>query len=155
MPYREEAYDHYFNRLKELRDHAPLTDLKCPKPGWVSEGGGHVGPKFSPEDLKLEAKDIARVTPTRICSVHILPCRERVIVASGDRAGYLSLWDADCEEGNGFHMYMPHSTPVSGIANAPFSVEKVQFLSGSAIFILFLVSSCSLFVSCKILYQKF
>jgi hypothetical protein len=55
--------------------------------------------------------------------------------------GYLSLWDADCEEGNGFHMYLPHSAPVSGIATAPFSVEKVQFLSWSAILFLFLVFS--------------
>jgi WD40 repeat protein len=37
----------------------------------------------------------------------------------------LSLWDADCEEENGLHMYLPHTAPVSGIATAPFSVEKV------------------------------
>lgn len=127
VPFREEAsYDHYFNLLRQLRDHAPLADLIRAKTDRGSEGGALVGPKFSPGDLKLEAKDIARLAPNRIFSVHILPCRERVIVASGDKEGHLSLWDADCEEeGNGLHMYLPHSSPVSGIATAPFSVEKV------------------------------
>lgn len=127
VPSGEVSYDHYLNRIRELSDHAPLTDLICAKPGPGLEDGGHVGPKFRPEDLKLEAKDIARVATTRIFSVHFLPCRERVIVASGDKDGHLSLWDADCEEeeGNGLHIYRPHAAPVSGIATAPFSVEKV------------------------------
>lgn len=102
-PYREkDSYDHSFHSLRELRDNEPSADLICAKQDRESEGRGLVGPKFSPEDLNLEAKDVARVAPNRVLGVHILPCRERVIVVSGDREGYLSLWDADCEKEKDF-----------------------------------------------------
>lgn len=43
---------------------------------------------------------------------------EKVTVANGDKEGFLSLGDANCEE-------EPHSSPVSGIATTPFSMEKI------------------------------
>eukprot|EP01018_Ginkgo_biloba_P039665 Gb_04703 [translate_table: standard] len=124
----------FLNRLKTLIDNVPLADFRVAKPGRVKEPGtdsashkAGVGAAFSLEDLELSPKDVARVAPERIFCAHFLPCRERVIVVAGDKAGHLSLWDVDCDEneGDGVSIYRPHSAPVTGIVTAPFCIAKV------------------------------
>ncbi|KAH9296959.1 hypothetical protein KI387_028641, partial [Taxus chinensis] len=112
------------DQIKDLNDNVSLADLKCAKPEQVFKGGRA---DYNLGDLNLESKNIVRVCPSRIFCVEFLPCRERVILVSGDKEGHLSLWDADCgeEEGDGLHIYRPHSSPISGIAVEPYSLTKV------------------------------
>ncbi|GLJ43008.1 hypothetical protein SUGI_0892570 [Cryptomeria japonica] len=115
---------HCLGWLKDLADDVPLVDLKFRKSSQLSEGGGA---DYSPGGLKLKSENIVRISPDRIFCVEFLPFRDKVIVVSGDKEGHLSLWDAGCskEEGDGLHIYCPHSSPISGIAVDPFSLTKV------------------------------
>lgn len=45
--------------------------------------------------LKLVENDIAKLTEARITSIYCHPRADKVLVAAGDKAGFLGLWDVD------------------------------------------------------------
>ncbi|KAJ7533240.1 hypothetical protein O6H91_13G039200 [Diphasiastrum complanatum] len=55
-----------------------------------------------------------------------LPSKEKFIIAAGDKSGHIGLWDADCElEGDGVHIYRPHTSPVSAIVSHVYDITKL------------------------------
>jgi WD repeat-containing protein 76 len=45
--------------------------------------------------LKLAENDMAKLTEARITSVYCHPRADKILVAAGDKAGYIGLWDVD------------------------------------------------------------
>ena len=71
------------------------------------------------EDLAVDEEElVAKVTPDRIYSVAPHPSRNHLIVAAGDKNGYLGLWNVNGSSGNsssndGVHLFRPHTRPVN------------------------------------------
>ena len=85
---------------------------------------------INPQSFDLKKDHIARLVPERITSVAFLPSNEKLMVVVGDKRGHLGFWDVNCEaDGDGVHLFKPHSAPVSVIAIAPFSITKVRFIN--------------------------
>ncbi|KAF3325863.1 WD repeat-containing protein 76 [Carex littledalei] len=82
-------------------------------------------------DLGLKKENVRRVVGESITIVRFLPVFSRSIVISGNKKGYLGIWDADLNrEGgkgisDGLFVFFPHRSPVSGISVHPSSVRKV------------------------------
>lgn len=61
--------------------------------------------------LSLSEDDVAKVTEDRITCTHILPFSSKLVVISGDKKGYVGIWDVD-NKGHGgdegIYKYQPH-----------------------------------------------
>jgi hypothetical protein len=85
-------------------------------------------------ELCLKENNVRRVVGERITIVRFLPVPSKSIVVSGNKQGYLGIWDADlCREdgeGNsdGVFLFYPYRSPISGISVHPSSVRKVNYL---------------------------
>lgn len=92
-----------------------------------SKGERKVKSSFDIERLKLEPHYVARMVPGRIFTVKFFPAKDMRIVAAGNKEGDIGFWNIDDEDkdGNGIHLYHPHSAPVSGILFDSFSLSKV------------------------------
>ncbi|XP_078171350.1 DROUGHT SENSITIVE 1 isoform X2 [Carex rostrata] len=83
-------------------------------------------------ELRLKKENVRKVVGERIMVVSFLPVLSRSIVISGNKQGYLGIWDADRnrEDGegvsDGLFKFFPHRSPVSGISVHPSSVRKVK-----------------------------
>lgn len=84
-------------------------------------------------ELRLKEENVRKVVGERIMIVSFLPVSSRSIVISGNKQGYLGIWDADRnrEDGegvsDGLFKFFPHRSPVSGISVHPSSVRKVSY----------------------------
>ncbi|XP_078171349.1 DROUGHT SENSITIVE 1 isoform X1 [Carex rostrata] len=82
-------------------------------------------------ELRLKKENVRKVVGERIMVVSFLPVLSRSIVISGNKQGYLGIWDADRnrEDGegvsDGLFKFFPHRSPVSGISVHPSSVRKI------------------------------
>lgn len=67
------------------------------------------------EDLAVDEEGlVAKVTPDRIYSVAPHPSKNNLIVAAGDKNGYLGLWNVNGSSSNdGVHLFRPHTRPVN------------------------------------------
>ncbi|KAL6501369.1 hypothetical protein OROHE_025016 [Orobanche hederae] len=76
-------------------------------------------------DLKPE--HVARVVPGWITDVKLFPATDKTLVVARNKSGDIGFWNVDVEEdnGDGIHLYNPHSTPVSGVVIEPFSMSKI------------------------------
>ncbi|XP_002964849.2 WD repeat-containing protein 76 [Selaginella moellendorffii] len=87
---------------------------------------------FEPLSLKLAEKDVVRIVPEKILSLILLPLSSKLVVAAGDRAGNIGLWDADYNDESDesvVHIYRPHRIPVTAIASAPASFTQIATCS--------------------------
>ena len=67
-------------------------------------------------ELNLD-HDVAKVVPDRIYSVACHPSSEHLLVAAGDKKGFLGLWNVDSSaENDGVHLFKPHSGAISSLA---------------------------------------
>ena len=48
--------------------------------------------------LVVTEQDVAKVVEQRTCAVWIHPSSERLIIAAGDKSGYIGLWDVDSDK---------------------------------------------------------
>lgn len=84
-------------------------------------------------ELGLKEENVRKVVGERITIVRFLPVLSRSIVISGNKQGYLGIWDADLnrEDGEGVSvgvsLFYPHRSTVSGISVHPYSVRKVIY----------------------------
>ena len=61
-------------------------------------------------------QDVAKVVPDRIYSVTCHPSNEHLLVAAGDKKGFLGLWNVDSTaENDGVYLFKPHSGAVSSL----------------------------------------
>ena len=71
------------------------------------------------QDLGVDDDElVAKVTPDRIYSVAPHPSKNNLIVAAGDKQGYLGLWNVNGKGGgissnDGVHLFRPHTRPVN------------------------------------------
>lgn len=77
--------------------------------------------------LRLEPENIARLVPGKILVVRFFPSTNMTMVVAGNKYGNLGFWDVkpENEDGDGIHLYQPHSAPISGISVQPFSLSKM------------------------------
>jgi WD40 repeat protein len=80
-------------------------------------------PKFNALSIDKE-EWVAKVTPDRIYSVSAHPSESKLIVAAGDKQGYVGLWDVDHyasatttdnnnhHHHNGVYLFRPHARPI-------------------------------------------
>ncbi|KAJ0409434.1 hypothetical protein P43SY_002324 [Pythium insidiosum] len=68
-------------------------------------------------EYSLAERDIVNVTQERVYTMTFHPRRDRVVVASGDKRGNLSLWSADApaDDNDVVVMYRPHTLPVTAL----------------------------------------
>eukprot|EP01035_Chromulina_nebulosa_P017693 gene17693-23283_t len=66
--------------------------------------------KFVLPTRRSDENDIAKVTEARVTSVFCHPSSNKLIVAAGDKAGFLGLWDVDKTDvyNGGVYKYRPH-----------------------------------------------
>eukprot|EP00850_Spirogloea_muscicola_P015576 SM000121S25973 [mRNA] locus=s121:8606:11476:+ [translate_table: standard] len=135
--------------LRRLREaQSPLVAATAGGRKEVEEGAG---PPLS--SLRLHAADVARVVKERIFCIAFLPARvvmigrehgggggdggggrrDKVIVAAGDKAGQLGVWDVDPEppagDAAGVYLFELHAKPVSGLAFAAHDYTKLYTCS--------------------------
>ena len=62
------------------------------------------------KSLSIAEDGVAKLTESRISSVWIHPSEHKLIVAAGDKAGHLGLWDVDSKTTgvDGVFKYRPH-----------------------------------------------
>lgn len=94
---------------------------------WSLEGERKVRSSVDIETLKLEPQYVARIVPGRIFTVKFFPAKDMRIVVAGNKEGDIGFWNIDAKgkDGNGIHLYHPHSAPVSGILFDSFSLSKM------------------------------
>lgn len=109
---------------------------------FVSSKGGKIGRLVDIKGLKLEQRNVARVVHGRIFTVRFFPARDTRVVVVGNKKGDIGFWniDAEDEDGDGIHVYHPHSAPVSGILFDSFSLSKVNELLYFCIHIIYELS---------------
>ena len=83
------------------------------------------------KNLNLDEKDVAKLTPNRITSTCFHPTTSKVLVAAGDKEGYLGLWDVDSHDGNdGVLMFRPHVSNIAVLncwVNDPYKIWSVSY----------------------------
>jgi WD40 repeat protein len=67
------------------------------------------------KELTMQESDVAKITRSRITSVFLHPTVDKILVAAGDKDGYVGLWDVDnFTAGNdGVYMYRIHNSNVT------------------------------------------
>ncbi|XP_063781551.1 WD repeat-containing protein 76 [Pseudophryne corroboree] len=82
--------------------------------------------------MKLTKKSVARVVPSRVTSVAVHPSRSEILVAAGDKWGYVGLWDMKHKSqtsGKGVYLFVPHCKTVSTLLFSPSNPEHLLSLS--------------------------
>eukprot|EP00092_Neocalanus_flemingeri_P023695 GFUD01025698.1.p1 GENE.GFUD01025698.1~~GFUD01025698.1.p1 ORF type:complete len:645 (+),score=236.83 GFUD01025698.1:117-2051(+) len=71
--------------------------------------------KSSVSSLSVQEDQVAKVVPGRIFSLSVHPASSPLVVAVGDKAGYVGLWDIldTSSQNHGVHLYQPHTRPVN------------------------------------------
>lgn len=89
--------------------------------------GKAVGGCFNFDSMVLRSENVARVVPGRILNVRFFPSENQTMIVVGDKFGNVGFWDVEFKEGDGdgVHLYSPHSAPVSGFSVQPFSLRKM------------------------------
>jgi len=74
--------------------------------------------KSSTSSLKVTEEQVAKVVPGRIFSLSLHHSPSPLVVAVGDKGGYVGLWDILSTNGpnHGVHLYKPHDRPVNCIS---------------------------------------
>ncbi|XP_061450746.1 WD repeat-containing protein 76 isoform X2 [Rhineura floridana] len=85
--------------------------------------------KASLHKMVLQEDSVAKVVQNRIHSVAIHPSESRSLVAAGDKWGQIGLWDLDCRQEDGVHVFSPHSRPVSCMYFSPSDPAHLLSLS--------------------------
>lgn len=73
------------------------------------------------DQLSVDDEDqVAKVVPERIYSVATHPSKTKLVVAAGDKNGYVGLWDVDGTSDNanardGVHLFRYHTRPVNAL----------------------------------------
>lgn len=82
-------------------------------------------------DYQLSSEDIVKATEERIYSVAFHPRTDKLVVATGDKRGNLSLWSADepSDAEDVVGMYRPHTSPITQLHFAP--NDSTKLLSAS------------------------
>jgi len=76
--------------------------------------------------LQLSEKSVAKVVRERIFSMAVHPCEDRLLVFTGDKLGYLGVFDVEEEQADKcVVMYRPHVRPISSIIVQPNDPTKV------------------------------
>ena len=69
---------------------------------------------------------MAKAVPQRIFSIAVHPCEDKLIVLTGDKNGYLGLFDVDNEDPEQCVVnWRPHVRPLSSIHIQPDDGSKV------------------------------
>ena len=71
-------------------------------------------------NLNVDSEEcVAKVVPERIYSVAMHPSEHKLIAATGDKKGYLGLWDVDAKskdsDSDGVYLFKPHSGAINNL----------------------------------------
>ncbi|CAG0902449.1 unnamed protein product [Darwinula stevensoni] len=74
------------------------------------------------EELKVTEESYAKVVPSRIYSMEFYPSTTSVLIAAGDRDGYVGIWDILSSRGasEGVHLFRPHQRPINCLSFRPY-----------------------------------